>query len=114
MSEEWERGILAAEPTHRGRQLPDGRFMHESRLTLSEEWMEQLFQGYRCAACLERQEEAYPEVCIAPWCDFPIRDEQRARLEIDFIAQHPELVAGFDAEREFEHLRRKYHVKRPM
>jgi len=114
MTSEWGKNVQEIEPTNRARPLPDGRVMRESRLTLSPEWIEQLFQGYRCAACLERQEEAFPEECIAPWCDFPIRDEQRARLEIDFIAQHPELVAGFDVEREFEHLRREYHVKRPM
>jgi len=110
---EWERNVQSIEPTNRGRQLPDGRFMKESRLTLSREWMEQLWQGYRCAACLERQEEAFPEVCCAPWCDFPIKAEQRARLEIDFVEQHPEVLPRFDVEREMEYLRRLYHRKRP-
>ena len=109
---EWERNVLAIEPTDRGRQLPDGRFMQESRLTLSPEWMDQLFKGYRCAACLERQEEAFPEVCCSAWCNFPIRAEQRDRLAIDFMGQQPGIVAGFPMDRELDYLEREHYEKK--
>jgi len=110
---EWERGVQEIEPTNRARQLPDGRLMQESRLTLSPEWMDQLFLGYRCAACLELQETAFPEVCRAPWCDFPIRAEQADRLAIDFVEQHhPPAVAGFPLDRELAYLEREHYAKK--
>ena len=110
----WAEGVQEIEPTDRAQQLPDGRLMHESRLTLSPEWMDQLFLGYRCIACLERQDEAFPEVCRAPWCGFPMKAEQMRRLEQDFVEQHPPTVSGFPLERELEHLERTHHKKRPM
>jgi len=109
---EWERNVQEIEPTNRARPLPDGRIMRESRLTLSPEWMDQLWKGYRCASCLERQQEAYPEVCCAPWCDFPIRAEQRDRLAIDFIDQHPPPMPGFPMDRERAYLEREHYVKK--
>ena len=81
----------------------------ESRLTLTPEAIEEMWQGYRCAVCLERQEEAYPEHCRATWCRFPIRAEQRRQLEQDFIGEHPGLVSGFPLERELEHLEREHY-----
>jgi len=109
---EWERNVQDIEPTHRARPLPDGRLMRESRLTLSPEWIEQLFQGYRCAACLERQSTAFPEVCEAFWCDFPIRAEQRDRLAIDFVDQHPVAMPRFPMDRERAYLEKEHYVKK--
>jgi hypothetical protein len=111
---DWERGVQDIEPSSRTRQLPDGRVMSESRLTLSPEWIEEMWQGYRCARCLERQVEAYPEHCRAAWCGFPIRDEQRKQLEQDFVGEHPGLVSGFDIDREVEYLHRTHFKKKPM
>jgi hypothetical protein len=100
------------EPAERERQLPDGRIMRESSLTLSPEAIEQLFQGYRCARCLEQLEEAWPEKCPNDWCAFPIRELQRQQLEIDFIGQRPGLVAGFPFDRERAYLEREHYVKK--
>jgi hypothetical protein len=108
----WEDGVQEIEPTDRARQLPDGRLMHESRLTLAPEWLEQLFQGYRCAGCLERLPEAYPEHCPNAWCHFPVREEQRHRLEIDFVQQHPPTLSGFPLDRERAYLERRHYVKK--
>lgn len=110
---EWEKGVQEIEPTSRARQLEDGRLMSESRLTLSPEWMGELFHGYRCAACLERQIEAFPEVCRAPWCNFPIRDEQRRQLRMDFVGEQPTPAVGFDLERELAYLEMVRHVPKP-
>jgi len=109
---EWEQGVQDIEPTHRARPLADGRLMRESRLTLSPEWIEQLWQGYRCCACLERLTEAWPERCPNEWCDFPIREEQRHRLEIDFIDQHPTALPGFPMDRERAYLEREHYRKK--
>lgn len=111
---DWEKGVLDIEPSQRTRELPDGRVMQESRITLSPEWIEEMWQGYRCARCLERQDEAYPEHCRALWCSFPIRAEQRRQLEQDFVGEHPGLVSGFPLDREMEHLERVAHEKKPM
>jgi hypothetical protein len=106
--------VQDVEPSERSRQLPDGRVQQESRLTLSPAAIEEMWQGYRCAACLERQDEAYPEHCRATWCRFPIRAEQRRQLEQDFIGQQPGAVSGFPLERELAYLEERHHVKKPL
>ena len=107
------------EPTHRARQLPDGRLMRESRLTIPQEWMEQLWQGYRCASCLERFTEAYPDECYV--CTFPVKALQRKRLEEDFVEQVEEMKRAGLIEREEAFLERKFfqpklqiHVRRDL
>jgi hypothetical protein len=106
--------VQEIEETDKVRQLPDGRVMTESQLTLSPEAIEQLFQGYRCAKCLERLDEAFPEFCPNWWCRFPIKSLQAEQLRSDFIGQQPGALSGFDLEREVEYLDRKHHTKRPM
>ena len=48
------------------------------------------------------------------WCGFPIRAEQRRQLQVDFVEQQPNPMAGFSLEREQEYLRRRHHKKQPM
>lgn len=100
------------EPADRVRTTEDGRQFRESRLTLSPEAIEQIWQGYRCARCLEYEGivplGAYPESC--PCCRFPMRELQRRQLEQDFVGQHPGLVAGFPLDRELAYLEREHHV----
>jgi len=106
--------VQDVEPSTRMRQLPDGRLMGESRLTLSPEAMEEMWQGYRCARCLEQKMivplGAYPEHC--PCCGFPMRELQRRQLELDFVGQQPESPLGFDLERELDYLEREHYVKK--
>ena len=110
---EWEKGVQEIEATERTTQLEDGRVMSESRLTLSPEWMDQLWKGYRCAACLERLLVAFPERCPNEWCAFPVKAEQLRRLQIDFVGQQPTPLAGFSLEREQEYLREQHRKKQP-
>jgi hypothetical protein len=104
------------EPSERERQLPDGRVLKESRLTLSPEALDQMWAGFRCARCLEfdriKELGAYPERC--PCCGFPMAELQRKQLEQDFVGQHPGLVSGFPMDREMDHLERIAHEKRPL
>lgn len=118
MNDLWTPGdwgvVQDIEESDRLRTLPDGRQMRESTLTLSPEAIEQIWQGYRCARCLEYDAivelGAYPESC--PVCGFPMRELQRKQLEQDFVGQHPGLVAGFPMDRELAYLEREHYVKK--
>jgi len=107
---EWQEPHI--EPTHRARQLPDGRLMRESRLTVSKEWMEQMWQGFRCAACLQEFNDSYPEECFI--CHFPVRAEQRHRLEQDFAGEIEEMNREGWVEREEDFLAREFFVPKPQ
>ena len=102
------------EPANRIRTLPDGRQMRESTITLSPEAMTQVWQGYRCARCLEyeaiRQLGPYPEKC--PICQFPMRELQRKQLEQDFVGERPSPVSGFPMDRELAYLEEKHYEKK--
>lgn len=111
---EWEKNVSIEPSPNRSVQLPDGRLMAESRLTLSKEWIEQIWQGYRCAACLEEVTQhgcgAFPPVCPAPFCSFPMKTEQRARIERDFIEQVEGMQQEGWLDREMGVLERVGHV----
>lgn len=88
--------------------------MAESRITISKEMMEQLWQGYRCAACLEDVTElgAFPEEC--PLCCFPIRASQRRQLEQDFVGFVEEAQREGWVAREEGFLEREFHQPKPQ
>lgn len=106
---EFERNVLDIEPSTRTCQLPDGRRMAESRLTISREWLEQMVQGYRCAACLEDVGHlgAFPKTC--PLCGFRIRAEQARQLKQDFAGECPVGPTDSLVDREEEYLLRHFH-----
>jgi hypothetical protein len=87
--------------------------MQESRLTISKEMMEQLWQGYRCAACLEDVAHlgAFPDVC--PLCNFPIASLQRRRLEQDFVGEVERMQREGWVEREEARLEEEFFVPKP-
>jgi len=107
---EFERNVVALEPSpNRSRRLPDGRLMAESRLTISRAWMQQIIEGYRCAACLEDVTRlgAFPKAC--PLCGFPMRENQARQIEQDFVGEHPVGPTESLVERESEHLSRHFY-----
>lgn len=87
--------------------------MAESRITVSKEMMEQLWQGYRCAACLEDVAAhglgAFPDKCPAWWCGFPMRERQRELLERDFVGEVEKMRQAGWVEREEAFLEEKFH-----
>jgi hypothetical protein len=108
--------VIDIEPSDRVRQLPDGRLMRESTLTLTEEATEQCFQGYRCARCLEYDQIVllgpFPKEC--PTCGFAMAELQRQQLTEDFVGQRPGLIVGFPYAREREAMERALHKPKPM
>jgi hypothetical protein len=107
--------VTDIEPTPgRYRQLPDGRKMYESRITVSPRQMEMMWQGYMCAACLEDVTAlgAFPAVC--PLCGFGIRMEQRARLEQDFAGEIDQMHREGWIDREEGFLEREFHKPKPQ
>jgi hypothetical protein len=111
---DWEN--IEIEPTHRKRVLPDGREMRESRLTIPKEWMEQMWQGYRCASCLEEFGPhglgSFPVEC--PICCFPVKALQRRQLEQDFVGEVEQMRAEGFIDKEMGRLEREFFVPKPQ
>jgi hypothetical protein len=110
---EWEE-VEVEEGAGRYRVLPDGRKMYESRLTVSPAMMEQMWQGYRCASCLEDVSGlgAFPDVC--PLCNFPIASLQRKRLEEDFVGEVERMKQEGWVEREEAFLEEEFFQPKPQ
>jgi len=88
--------------------------MVESRLTVSRAMMEQMWQGYRCAACLEDVTDlgAFPVQC--PLCHFPIRERQRQQLEQDFVGEVEKMHGEGFIDSELATLERSQHIPKPQ
>jgi len=98
----------------RSRILADGREMAESKLIVSKEMLDQMWQGYRCASCLEDLTElgAFPQEC--PLCHFPVKALQRSQLEQDFVGEIEAMrQAGF-IDTELGHLERSQYIPKPQ
>ena len=109
---DWDE--VEVDVSNRWRFLSDGRKMAESKLIVSREMMEQMWQGYRCASCLEDLTElgAFPEEC--PLCHFPVKALQRQQLEQDFVGQIEQMKREGFIEGELAHLERSQHVPKPQ
>jgi hypothetical protein len=46
-------------------QMPSGDWMLQANVSVDDETLERMFQGYICKNCLEPQEVPFPEVCTA-------------------------------------------------
>lgn len=55
-------------------------------------------QGYRCVICLGAQQAAFPDKCIEPYCEFPIRDRQLWVLDENTEEQGPHVVDEIGAD----------------
>lgn len=108
---DWEP--VEVEPSERYRDLPGGKKLAESRLTVSKEMLEQLWLGYRCAHCLEDLSALgpFPEEC--PLCHFPVKARQRKQLEQDFVGEVEEMHRGGYIDTELARLERSQHVPKP-
>ena len=98
----------------RSRILADGREMAESKLIVSKAMLDQMWQGYRCASCLEDLTElgAFPLAC--PLCNFPVRALQRRQLEQDFVGQVEDMRRAGFIDGELAALERSQHIPKPQ
>lgn len=67
----------------------DGEVRRDVNVTLTEEQLRQMVQGYRCCRCYGIVDTAFPETCGFPGCDgypdgFPMRERQREVMEQEF------------------------------
>ena len=109
---DWDE--VEVDASTRYRELPDGRRLAESKLIVSPEMIEQMWQGYRCASCLEDLSELGPFPDQCPLCHFPVKLNQRRQLEQDFVGQVEEMKRGGFIETELAHLERSQHVPKPQ
>ena len=88
--------------------------MFESRITVSRNQMEMMWQGYMCAACLEDVHALGPFPPVCPMCGFGIRLEQRRRLEEDFAGEVEEMRRDGWIAREESFLEEQFHQPKPQ
>ena len=84
--------------------FPDGKTYLDADVVLKEEDVERLRIGRLCIVCFEPQPEAFPEVCNAPWCDFPIRARQPEVFQKRFREGTVKLGSQVNLEEEAERL----------
>lgn len=73
-------------------QMPSGDVMVNAKISVDEETLERMFQGYICKNCLEPQERPFPEVCNAlklpdgkvVGCYYRMRDNQLRDLHMEW------------------------------
>jgi len=108
---EWERNVLAIEPSKTIIEEPDGRRRALSQVALSEEWMRQIFQGYRCIRCFQEFKEvgqpSWPGRCKV--CGLNVKRDQRREIVEFFKGEHPVGPQDSLVDREEEFLRRRFH-----
>lgn len=60
-------------------------------VTVDEETVRRMWQGYQCKWCYQIFKEAWPEVCTFPGCGYSVRAKQRAEMERDYQGEDTEL-----------------------
>lgn len=76
-------GKVIAEPAHEVWTV-NGRRTWGTNLVVGPEIVEQFRQGWRCLRCYGPQEEAFPDECVEPFCNYKIKDDQLRHFASDF------------------------------
>lgn len=82
--------ILDVEEAENLVQMPSGEIMQDVMVSVDDETLERMKQGYICKNCLEPQETPFPEVCMAQklpdgtvvGCYYRMRDRQLRDLHM--------------------------------
>jgi hypothetical protein len=75
------------------------RWVRDVTITIGEDNLRLIANGYMCLNCLERLEHAFPERCPNDWCGYPIRRDQPAAFERAFGGVDHEQVRTYERAR---------------
>jgi hypothetical protein len=94
MSERWRKPAVTYDAVEGDTlvQMPSGEVMVQAKVSVDDDTLERIKQGYVCKNCLEPQEEPFPEVCTAlklpsgevVGCFYRMRDNQLRDLEMEY------------------------------
>ena len=101
---EWNR-IVAENDPFVAQQQPDGTLTMGVRLTLCDEDVEMIRQGYKCINCLENLESGFPEECFL--CGYPIKKMQSETFARVFSGHRPGARTGADWEAQADRLQER-------
>lgn len=82
--------------------VQNGQASQGLKMTVPDEVVEQIRQGYQCVECLEPLDTAFPEKC--PLCFFPIKERQLEVFERVFKGHQPGARTGADWEAEADRI----------
>lgn len=68
-----------------------GRWMRDVDVTVDEESLRRMWQGYQCFRCYQIFKESWPEVCSFPGCGYRVRRDQTSDLEANYKGEDTEL-----------------------
>lgn len=91
--------------------LGGDRWVRDVDVTISEEDLERIRQGYMCLKCFQRFEHAFPEVCTFPLCDFRVRERQIEELGRIYAGVLEQAEEMYDQDALDEQAREHYRSK---
>ena len=76
MSERWKRSATAYDCIEGDTltEMPDGSLMISAEISVDDDTLTRMLQGYICILCLEPQEQSFPEKCAL--CGYHMHDRQ--------------------------------------
>ena len=101
MPRKWNR-IVAENDPFVAQQQYDGTLTMGVRLTLCDEDVEMIRQGYKCIHCLENLDTAFPEACFL--CGYPMKKLQAETFAKVFAGHVPGARTGADWEAEADRI----------
>ena len=107
MRRKWNRAVYDEDPNYI-EEFPDGTVRRGLRVTLCDEDVEMIRQGYKCGHCLEVLDSAFPETCFV--CGFPVKKHQSEYFAEAFAGWRP-MGSSIDWDEEQERLERQRHER---
>lgn len=65
--------------------------MSDVDVTVSQDALRRMWQGYQCLRCYQKFTESWPEVCTLPGCGYRVRDNQTRDLETEYGGEDTDL-----------------------
>lgn len=93
MTRPWNRVVIDDDPGV-SELHPDGRRTQGLKAVFCDDDVERMRTGYKCIACWENLDNAFPEAC--PLCSFPMRALQAARFAQTYKGHIPGVRSSAD------------------